>query len=391
LAVESLYRRPLPGTQVAFAAPEGRALFREALLAGTLESFFPLIEQFHTQAEPAFCGPGSLVMALNALGIDPGRMWRGPWRWFSEELLDCCTPLERVRANGVTLDELACLARCNGATAEVRRADNSGVEVLRAELMNVARSNGERVIVAAYDRAALEQTGSGHFSPLGGYHAASDMALVLDVARFKYPPHWVQLQRLHEAMRAPDAATGRARGWVLLQRSPTPASLAHFVGCKDGVGVGVQLLHLIGRTRAALERVQVPSLVAAVEAIFREAVEVDLSQAFFLRQSLTPEQEAERTRLHQALLNTQAYSHALDSRAAHAELLTIWLLSIPDEVFRGLPGGIREALREVRELELLPSALTDEIKLLRAQVSYLTEHAAEQACPGTAAACSPSK
>jgi len=33
-------------------------------------------------------------MALNALSIDPGRVWKGPWRWFSEEMLDCCTPLE---------------------------------------------------------------------------------------------------------------------------------------------------------------------------------------------------------------------------------------------------------------------------------------------------------
>jgi hypothetical protein len=33
-------------------------------------------------------------MVLNALAIDPQRIWKGPWRWFSEELLDCCSPLE---------------------------------------------------------------------------------------------------------------------------------------------------------------------------------------------------------------------------------------------------------------------------------------------------------
>ena len=37
----------------------------------------------------------------------------------------------------------------------------------------------------------LGQTGDGHFSPIGGYDAASDQVLLLDVARFKYPPHWV--------------------------------------------------------------------------------------------------------------------------------------------------------------------------------------------------------
>jgi glutathione gamma-glutamylcysteinyltransferase len=45
-------------------------------------------------------------------------------------------------------------------------------------------------VIAAYNRAGLGQSGGGHFSPLAGYHAASDLTLVLDVARFKYPPHW---------------------------------------------------------------------------------------------------------------------------------------------------------------------------------------------------------
>lgn len=56
------------------------------------------------------------------------------------------------------------------------------------------------------------QTGTGHFSPIGGYHAGKDMALILDVARFKYPPHWVPLTLLWEAMDTVDEATGQHRG-----------------------------------------------------------------------------------------------------------------------------------------------------------------------------------
>jgi len=48
------------------------------------------MEQFNTQDEPAFCGLASLSMVLNALAIDPRRPWKGVWRWFSEDLLDCC-------------------------------------------------------------------------------------------------------------------------------------------------------------------------------------------------------------------------------------------------------------------------------------------------------------
>lgn len=62
----------------------------------------------------------------------------------------------------------------------------------------------------------MYQTGTGHFSPIGGYHAERDMALILDVARFKYPPHWVPLGLLWEAMDTIDESTGLQRGYLHL-------------------------------------------------------------------------------------------------------------------------------------------------------------------------------
>lgn len=158
-----------------------------------MSSFLPLIESFHTQSEPTYCGLGSLVMALNALHIDPQRTWKGQWRWFHEEMLDCCKPLELIRREGISLHELVCLARCNGAE------------------------------IAAYARKAVGQTGDSHYSPIGGLHP-DGWALVLDVARFKYPPHWLPVDRLFAAMLPSDPATGRSRGWATLRRvEPLPA------------------------------------------------------------------------------------------------------------------------------------------------------------------------
>lgn len=213
------YRRPLPEGLIAFSSEEGRQIFREALDAGYLNRWFSLAEHFHTQSEPAFCALGSLVTVLNALAIDPGRTWKGPWRWYSEELLDCCEPLDRVREHGISLPSFVCLARCNGATAVLRRPDTHGVEVLRADL------TGPGHVISAFGRAALGQTGDGHYSPLGGWHPGRDLVLVLDVARFKYPPFWVPIQWLWEAMIPPDPATGRSRGWVVLDRDPRPRNL----------------------------------------------------------------------------------------------------------------------------------------------------------------------
>jgi glutathione gamma-glutamylcysteinyltransferase len=68
----SFYQRRLPETCVAFASRRGKEIFRSALLHGGLKSFYNLIEQFHTQTEPAYCGVSTLVMVLNALAVDPG-------------------------------------------------------------------------------------------------------------------------------------------------------------------------------------------------------------------------------------------------------------------------------------------------------------------------------
>jgi glutathione gamma-glutamylcysteinyltransferase len=72
----SFYKRQLPDGCIAFHSPEGKGLFKSALDEGHLESYFSLSLQFLTQSEPAYCGLGSLCMVLNALEIDPMRLWK---------------------------------------------------------------------------------------------------------------------------------------------------------------------------------------------------------------------------------------------------------------------------------------------------------------------------
>ena len=135
MAKASFFRRPLPEHLISFTSAEGRKVFREALESGFMECYFPLAQQFATQQEPAFCGLTSLMMCLNALEIDPRRNWKGPWRYFSEELLDCCTSIEVVKLEGIVLSEFACLASCNGASVEMHRADQCLIEEFRAAIM----------------------------------------------------------------------------------------------------------------------------------------------------------------------------------------------------------------------------------------------------------------
>jgi len=68
----------------------------------------------------------------------------------------------------------------------------------------------------SYCRKMVDQTGSGHFSPIGAYNPKTDMVLVLDVARFKYPPHWIPVPLMFKAMMQKDETTGVSRGFALL-------------------------------------------------------------------------------------------------------------------------------------------------------------------------------
>ncbi|TKY62340.1 Glutathione gamma-glutamylcysteinyltransferase 1 [Spatholobus suberectus] len=176
-----------------------------------MEGFYRLVPYFQTQSELKFCGLASLSMVLNALAIDPGRKWKGPWRWFDESMLDCYEPLEKVKARGIAFAKLVSLAHSAGAKVEAFRASHSSIDDFRKYVINCSTSH-DCHIISSYHRAALKQTGAGHYSPIGGYHVGKDMALILDVARFKYPPHWIPLKLLWEGMNCVVKSTGQSRG-----------------------------------------------------------------------------------------------------------------------------------------------------------------------------------
>jgi hypothetical protein len=215
----SFFKRKLPESCVAFASEEGKQLFKNALNNGYMENYFGLSLQFTTQSEPAYCGLATLAMVLNSMEIDPNRQWKGVWRWYSEELLECCRPLSEVKVSGITLTELTCLARCNGLQETTIRVDEDpeGYERFLDHLKRITSGPTTEVLVLSYDRSTLGQTGSGHFSPVGSYDPISNKVLILDVARFKYPAHWVSAELVWKSMFPVDPETGRSRGYMLLK------------------------------------------------------------------------------------------------------------------------------------------------------------------------------
>ncbi|KAL0732292.1 hypothetical protein Bca4012_008501 [Brassica carinata] len=158
MSTASLYRRFLPTPPaIDFASVEGKKIFNEALQKGTMEGFFRLISYFQTQSEPAYCGLASLSMVLNSLSIDPGRKWKGPWRWFDESMLECCEPLEIVKDKGITFGKVVCLAHSSGAKVQAFRTTQSTIDDFRRYVLKCSTSDNCHMI-STYHRGVFKQS-----------------------------------------------------------------------------------------------------------------------------------------------------------------------------------------------------------------------------------------
>ena len=223
LPVGGFHRRELPAPAIGLSTTEGKKLFRQALAEGGAEIFFRVSEAFRTQDEPAYCGLGTLVTVLNALEVDPGELWKGTWRWYAESMLGCCVDLEEIRQKGVAWDEWCCIARCQGLAVAAVRAEVSDIDAFRAVVATTCAGDAA-VVCVSYSRSVLGQQGDGHYSPIGAYLPSADQVLIMDVARFKHPPHWVPLTTLWEAMCRADSTTGHSRGYATLARADRTGS-----------------------------------------------------------------------------------------------------------------------------------------------------------------------
>ena len=214
---------PLPDSLTGFSTRDGEALFAES---DAREAYFPLANNFLTQKTQAYCGVASIVMVLNALGVSaPPVPEYEPYRTFTQdnvltEKTDAVLPREILAKQGMTLDQIGGILSTQPVKAEVHHASDSSADEFRTLASGYLREAGHFVLVN-YQRKALGEQVGGHISPLGAYDAKSDRFLILDVARYKYPPAWVKTADLFAAMNTPDAVNdNKSRGFVLVTAAP---------------------------------------------------------------------------------------------------------------------------------------------------------------------------
>jgi len=220
---QSLYKRQLQHHEtIPFSSKAGKLILMECIGLGGANAYFPIAEQFVTQSSPPLCGPATIAMVLNSLAVDPQRVWKAPWRWYTEEMLVAC--LSQDWSQGLTMHEFAHLAECNGTIAKMYVAGEPGgsLEDFRTCVRRVCTDEDpfRSRLAVSFSRSRLGQTGTcGHYSPIAAYHCEKDSVLIMDVARFKYPPFWVPVPLLWEAMNVPDSSTGSNRGFFEIEKN----------------------------------------------------------------------------------------------------------------------------------------------------------------------------
>ena len=223
---EISWKLPLPATLIAFNSTEGKKIFVDSVSSGPeSNSFFQVFQHLTTQNTTTMCSIATSVTLLNAIvsdqaPVDPTYSPYAYWTQsnFMNECTDRIVNREVIWKMGVTMDQLgAVYAACYPfVQATMVHANTSTVEKFRGDVIT-SLSKGDQIGIN-FHRTELGESGGGHWSPLVAVSAARDMVLLADVARFKYPPAWVPIDALFNAMLTVDSDAAAYRGYMKLSR-----------------------------------------------------------------------------------------------------------------------------------------------------------------------------
>lgn len=212
------------GAYVTLISDEGRKRIARSMHK---VDYVSLMATFTTQERQTLCSVATGVSILNALPVKrPIDSKYAPYPFFTQEnyfnpQVNAIITRDMTLEIGQTLDEAAMVMAAHGVTA---RAYHAG-ETSLAEFRRIAKANMSQrnnFIAVNYRRNYVGQPPGSHFSPLAAYDDATDSFLILDVARYKFPPVWVSAADLFAAMNTVDSVSNRTRGFLVVS-APTAA------------------------------------------------------------------------------------------------------------------------------------------------------------------------
>lgn len=200
--------------------PAGKALY--ARIPSDAD-YWQLIPNFSVQSTQTYCSVASAITVLNAMPINkPVDPVYAPYAYFTQsnfftpEVSKIISP-QAVLEMGMTREEMVKALTAGGVHANTIAGDTTNDNALRSLLKKALGDDGQYVLVN-YLRAKLGQVGGGHWSVLAAYDAQSDKVLILDVAKYKYPPVWISIATLYQAINTLDTTSNKTRGLVLVAK-----------------------------------------------------------------------------------------------------------------------------------------------------------------------------
>jgi hypothetical protein len=187
------------------------------------QAFWVLVPHFETQVNQAYCAVASSVMVLNALKIERplAEQYKGYHYFTQQNFFNTVDPSiakpEQVHKEGMTLDQLAkSLSTGFSVVVEKNYASDLSVDSFREKIKEGVGSKNTLVLLN-FNRSVLGEEGKGHWSPIAAYDPKTDSALMLDVAKYKYPPLWISVESLYKAAMSVDSTSGMSRGILLVR------------------------------------------------------------------------------------------------------------------------------------------------------------------------------
>lgn len=199
---------------------DGQTLFDAAEIRAP---YFKLATYLESEQILTFCGPATIAAVLNSLDIKrpvPQKLY--PWGLFTQDTIftpenQAVKPYPMVEHEGLVLEQLTAFFNNLGVKAEMHHADTIDEAKLRQVIKETLADPNKRLVIN-YTRKAIGQTGDGHISPIGAYDADTDRVLVLDVAKYKYPPVWMTVADLYKAINTINSGSNKTRGIVVVSK-----------------------------------------------------------------------------------------------------------------------------------------------------------------------------
>lgn len=188
--------------------------------------YFLLNQGMEAQINQAYCGVASSVALLNSLrGLVelPHNPIYHPYAYATQydDAFNECTDAHVIHHNatfdgilnapfGLNLQAAKAFLECHlndkEWSVEAHHIDPTimSLDQMRDLLIRALHDPMASRVMINYHRATVGQIGGGHFSPLGAYSSSQDAFLVLDVAKYKYPPAWISAAQLYRSMATVD-------------------------------------------------------------------------------------------------------------------------------------------------------------------------------------------